>query len=96
MRESESIINSLFKEVDILTLRLGNINHCLKRTFNTNLIERLVKENQLIFYRLNEILNISKLLKKHNPDKFTFSSFLEEKCKRSLYETKKETNLFFL
>ncbi len=96
MRGSESIINSLLVEVDSLTYRLRNINYSLNRTFNTGLIERLFKENQFIFYRLNEILKISKILKKHNPDEFNFSSLLEEKCKRSLNETKTERNLFFL
>ena len=96
MRGSESIINTLLKEVDSLTFRIRNIKQCLTRTFNTALINRLFKENELIFLRLNEILKISKLLQKHNPDKITFSSLLEEKCKRSLHEATTERNLFFL
>ena len=96
MRGSESIINNLLKEVDSLTFRIRNINQCLMRTFNTGLIKRLFKENELIFLRLNEILKISKILNKNNPDKITLSSLLEEKCKRSLHEATTERNLFFL
>jgi len=96
MRGSESIINNLLEEVDSLTFRIRNINQCLMRTFNTGLIKRLFKENELIFLRLNEILKISKILNKNNPDKITLSSLLEEKCKRSLHEATTERNLFFL
>ena len=95
MRGSESIIQTLFIEVDSLTSRLRNIKQCLKKTSNTNLAERLVKENKFIFYRLNEILSISKLLRKNTTDKITFSYLLEEKCKRSIHETKIQSNLFF-
>ena len=96
MKVSESITNSLLIEVDSLTYRLRNIQRCMKNSSNILLLKRLARENQSIFYRVNEVRKISKLLKTFNTEKFNFSSLLEEKCNRTLEETKAENNLFFL
>ena len=88
--------NSLLIEVDLLSNRLKNIKQSFKTTHNKGLKERLFSENKNIFKRVNEIHKIAELLNKTNNEKFNFSNLLFEKTKRTLYENKFESNLFFL
>ena len=96
MRESHSITNSLLIEVDALTNRLRNINQSFKNTHNTGLKERLLSENKNIIKRMNEIYKIAENLNKIYSEKFNFSYLLYEKTKKTLNESKFESNLFFL
>ena len=96
MMESQSIINSLLIEVDILSNRLKNIKQSFKTTNNKSLKERLFLENKNIFERVNEIYKIAELLNKKNNEKINFSKLLVEISKRILNENKFESNLFFL
>ena len=88
--------NSLLIEVDLLSNRLKNIKQSFKTTHNKGLKERLFSENKNIFKRVNEIHKIAELLNKKTNEKFNFSNLLVEKTKRTLYENKFESNLFFL
>ena len=83
-------------EVDVLTNRLRNIKQSFKTTENKSLKERLFSENKDIFKRINEIYKIAKYLNKTTNKEFNFSSLLFEKSKRTLKESKYESNLFFL
>ena len=83
-------------EVDLLTNRLRNIKQSFKTTHNKSLKERLFSEHKTIFKRVNEIYKIAELLNKTTNQQFTFSNLLIEKTKRTLYENKFESNLFFL
>ena len=96
MKESQSITNNLLMEVDLLSNRLKNIKQSFKTTHNKGLKERLFSENKNIFKRVNEIHKIAELLNKTTNEKFNFSNLLFEKTKRTLYENKFESNLFFL
>ena len=96
MKESQSLTNSLLMEVDVLSNRLRNIKQSFKTTHNKALKERLFTENKNIFKRVNEIYRISELLKKNNTEKINFSNLLVELTKRTLNESKFESNLFFL
>ena len=96
MKESQSITNNLLMEVDLLSNRLKNIKQSYKTTHNKGLKERLFSENKNIFKRVNEIHKIAELLNKKTSEKFNFSNLLVEKTKRTLYENKFESNLFFL
>jgi len=96
MKESQSITNNLLMEVDLLSNRLKNIKQSFKTTQNKGLKERLFSENKNIFKRVNEIHKIAELLNKKTSEKFNFSNLLVEKTKRTLYENKFESNLFFL
>ena len=96
MKESHSITNNLLIEVEVLTNRLRNIKQTFKTTQNIGLKERLFSENKNIFKRINEINKIAEKLEKSNNKEFNFSNLLLEKTKRSLYENKFESNLFFL
>ena len=95
MKESQSLTNSLLMEVDILSNRLRNIKKSFKATKNKALQERLFSENKNIFKRVNEIYKIAELLNKNN-EKINFSNLLFEITKRTLHESKFESNLFFL
>ena len=96
MQGSESIINNLLIEVDSLTYRFRNIKQCFKSSSNSRLRERLITENKEIIKRVSEIYNLAKILNKRQRDNINFSAILVEKSKRSLYETRTESNLFFL
>ena len=96
MKESQSIINNLLREVDLLSIRLRNIKQTFRDTRNKALKERLFSENKNIYKRVNEIHKIAELLNKTNNEKINFSNLLIEKTKRTLNENKFESNLFFL
>ena len=83
-------------EVDVLTNRLRNIRQSFKTTNNKALKERLFSENKNIFERVNEIYRIAELLNKETNENINFSNLLFEITKRSLNESKFESNLFFL
>ena len=94
MEESQSITNTLFIEIDVLTNRIRNIRESLKTTQNKGLKERLYYENKNIFQRVNEIYRIAEFLSKTNSEKINFSNLLIEKTKRTLIENIYESNLF--
>ena len=96
MKESQSITNNLLIEIEALTNRLRNIRQSFKTTNNQGLKERLFNENKNIFNRVNEIYKIADILNKKSNEKINFSNLLLEKAKRTMYENKLESNLFFL
>ena len=96
MKESQSLTNNLLMEVEVLSNRLRNIKQSYKSTENIALKGRLFSENRNIFKRVNEIYKIAELLNKTTTEKINFSNLLVEKTKRTMYENKFESNLFFL
>ena len=95
MKESQSLTNNLLMEVDFLSNRLRNIKQSYKTTENRALKGRLLTENKNIFKRVNEIYKIAEDLNKKNNEKIKFSNLLVEITKRTLYENKFKSNLFF-
>ncbi len=96
MNISESIINNLLMEVDSLTYRLRNIKQCYKASSNIRLRERLMYESRTINERVSQINKVGMSIKNINKDEISFTSLLIEKTKRTLIESKTESNLFFL
>ena len=96
MKESQSLTNNLLMEVEFLSNRLRNIKQFYKSTENKALKERLFSENKNLFKRVNEIYKIAELLNKNNTENINFSNLLVEITKRTLNESKFESNLFFL
>ena len=96
MYKSESVINDLLIEVDLLSNRLTNIKHAYRNTLHYGLRKRLLCENKINYLRLKEIYSIAKELKNMNKDKLSFSYLLVEKCERSIAQSRIEKNLFFL
>ena len=96
MYKSESIINNLLFEVDSLSYRMQNIKKTYCNTLHNGLRERLIYENQSVLLRVKEIFSIAKTIDEKNTENLSFSRVLIEKCRRTINETKIETNLFFL
>ena len=96
MKVSESIINNLLMEVDLLTCRLRSIKLSFQTTSNDRLKERLIYENKSIFERVNDINKTALYLNRSGNEKISFSSLLLEKSRRTLKEISKESNLFFI
>ena len=96
MYRSESIINNLLREVDLLSCRITNIQQAYCNTAHFGLRQRLFCENKIISQRIGEIFLIAKELKKVKNENISFSSLLLEKCKRIIYKNRVEKNLFFL
>ena len=96
MNKSESIINDLLIEVDVLSYRITNIHQTFLNTSHVGLRERLFHENINISQRLDEIFSIAKDLKDRNNEHISFSSLLIEKCERTIAKKRIGKNLFFL
>ena len=96
MKVSESIINNLLMEVDLLTCRLRSIKLSFQTTSNDRLKERLIYENKSIFERVNDINKTALYLNRSGNEKISFSSLLLEKSRRTLKEITTESNLFFI
>ena len=96
MYKSESIIDNLLNEVDILSYRISNINQAYCNTSHLRLRERLIFENECIYLRIKEIYSIAIVLKNRNKENISFSSLLVEKCERTITQKRVGKNLFFL
>ena len=96
MKESQSITNNLLREVYVLSNRLRNIKQSFKTTHNKALKERLFSEMKVIFKRVKEISQIADLLNRKNDETLSFSNLLAEITRRTMIESKFESNLFFL
>ena len=96
MNGSESIINDLLIEVDLLTYRSRSIKQCLSNSLTKRLQKRLIDENNSIFDRVEQIQKIAIFFNNISIEEINFSSLLIEKCKRSLIETQIKKNLFYL
>ena len=96
MYNSESIIDDLLMEIDSLDNRLQNIKSTYCNTIHNRLRERLIYENQSIILRVKEIFSIAKTIDERTKENISFTKLLVEKCRRIIYKTEIETNLFFL
>ena len=94
MKISESIINNLLIEIDSATYRLRNIKQSFKSTKNNRLKERLFYEYKNLSSRVEEIYNLADFINNLFDENISFSALLREKSKRTLKETKTESNLF--
>ena len=96
MYKSESLINNLLMEVELISHRITNIKQSYYNTSHMRLRERLFYENKDISQRLNEIFSIAKVLKNRTNENISFSSLLLEKCERTIAQNYIGKNLFFL
>ena len=96
MYNSESIINDLLREVESLSFRVRNIKYCVKNTSNNRLKNRLIFEKNSIHNRVIEINNLANSFKDNSKEKINFAALLLEKSKRTLFECRTESNLFFI
>ena len=92
---SESLVENLFKEIDLIKSRTQVIRENLTKTNNDILKKRLKKEYLTLHRRLGEIQNISLHIFKITNHEICLSSLLVEKCKRFKLENHNNKELFF-
>ena len=81
---SESLVLSLTKEIEYITIRSKNINYSLKTCQNKSLTTRLRLELNKLNKKRLKILKISENMFKRNCNDLSFE-FLFEITKRSIY-----------
>ena len=94
--KSEILIQSLSKDIEIITKRIFAIKNAFYQTNNTNLRKRLSKEYSFLFNRFLDLKSKVFLLKRKNKDTLSYSSILYEKysrCEKLIFQN---NNLFFV
>ena len=93
---SETIIENLLKEIEVLTNRTCHIKKIYKSIYDNQLKERILKEHNLLKERFLKINNTAKLIRNHSPHEISLSCLLIEKCKRIDNEMIQNNKLFFV
>ena len=82
LKASESIVENLLKESDVISYRIKNIYLTYLQTSNDILKKRLFIEYCDLKSRSEEIYLIAKDLKNYSKERISFSSLLLERCSR--------------
>ena len=94
--KSEILIQSISKEIEIITKRIFAIKNSFYQTNNIKLRKRLSNE---YFYLFNKFINLKSkvfLFNRQNKEHLSYSSILHEKysrCEKLIYQN---NNLFFV
>ncbi len=94
--KSEILIQSLSKEIEIITKRISAIKNVFYQTSNLALRKRLSNEYSYLFSKFVGLKSIVLLFKMQNKEKFSYSQILFEKyyrCQKLIYQN---NNLFFV
>ena len=94
--KSEILIQSVSKEIEIITKRIFAIKNAFYQTNNINLRKRLSNEYYFLFNRFIDLNSKVFLFKNKNKDKLSYSSILYEKysrCEKLIFQN---NNLFFV
>ena len=94
--KSEILIQSVSKEIEIITKRIFAIKNAFYQTNNINLRKRLSNEYSFLFNRFLDLKSKVFLLKRKNKDTLSYSSILYEKysrCEKLIFQN---NNLFFV
>ena len=94
LKESVSIAEDLFRELEFITSRLINISQNFNQISDLNLKERLNKEYIFLQSRIKQISKIAEIILEKSNNKFSFSAILLEKSSRSLSYAFKNQRLF--
>ena len=94
--KSEILIQSVSKEIEIITKRIFAIKNVFYQTNNLALRKRLSKEYLFLLDRFLDLKAKVILFKSQNKDKFSYSSILLEKYNRYENLIYKNNNLFFV
>ena len=92
---SESIVDNLFLELELLLSRIKIIKETYTNTSNNGLRLRLVQESQAIKERINQIFDAAEFISRKSREKISLSYLLVEKCKR-INDEMSLKNLYFL
>ena len=96
LKESEIIIQSISKEIEIITKRISAINNVYYKTSNLALKKRLIKEYINLKSKFEEINYKITLFKIKNKENISYSSILMENYYRCEKLIDKNNNLFFV
>ena len=94
--KSEILIQSLSKEIEIITKRIFAIKNAFYQTNNIYLRKRLSNEYASLFNRFSDLKSIVFLFKRKSKDNLSYSSILYEKyirCEKLIFQN---NNLFFV
>ena len=94
--KSEIIIQSISKEIEIITKRISAIKNAFYQTNNQNLRKRLSNEYSYLFKRFINLKPKVFLFKSKNKENLSYSSILFEKysrCEKLIFQN---NNLFFV
>ncbi len=93
---SEIIIQSVFKEIEMITKRIFAIKNTFYQTNNTELRKRLSKEYSYLFRKFIDLKSKVFLFKRQHKDNLSYSSILLEKYSRYEKLIFQNNNLFFV
>ena len=94
--KSEILIQSVSKEIEIITKRIFAIKNSFYQTNNINLRKRLSNEYSFLFNRFLDLKSKVFLFDKENKNNLSYSSILYEKysrCEKLIFQN---NNLFFV
>jgi len=94
--KSEILIQSVSKEIEIITKRIFAIKNAFYQTNNIKLRKRLSSEYYYLFNRFLDLKSKVLLFKRNNKDTLSYSSILYEKyirCEKLMFQN---NNLFFV
>ena len=94
--KSEILIQSLSKEIEIITKRISVIKNAYYQTNNLNLRKRLSNEYSYLFNRFVNLKSKVFLFTNKNKEDLSYSSILYEKysrCEKIIFQN---NNLFFV
>ena len=94
--KSEILIQSVSKEIEIITKRIFAIKNAFYQTNNINLRKRLSNEYSFLFNRFIDLNSKVFLFKNINKDNLSYSSILCEKYRRCEKLIFQNNNLFFV
>ena len=93
---SEILIQSVSKEIEIISKRIFAIKNAFYQTNNINLRKRLSNEYSFLFKSFLDLKSKVFLFKRQNKDHLCYSSILHEKYSRSEKLIFQNNNLFFV
>ena len=94
--KSEILIQSVSKEIEIITKRIFAIKNSYYQTNNINLRKRLSNEYSFLFKRFLDLKSKVFLFERKNKNNISYSSILYEKysrCEKLIFQN---NNLFFV
>ena len=92
--QSLSIVDLVYKRIEIITLRIKTIQNTYKQVTNVNLKNRLVEEHSKLKSKFLEVKSLILLIEDSSNDKLGISKLLSEKYLRSEREILSNNYLF--
>tara|TARA_Y100000589_G_C27198159_1_gene648010 strand:+ start:191 stop:493 length:303 start_codon:yes stop_codon:yes gene_type:complete len=95
-KETETLLISLFKEIEYISIRTSLIKKKYNRIISKNLKDRFFKEYKYLQNKFKEAESKVNIIDKYLKDDFSFNKILKEKCLRTKSELYENNSLFFV